>query len=386
MSEAPTVAFVGSSSMEPSSPLPAALAAELGLRPGQWVALGRRGSRLADWTRASLPSGLRAIVVLLTANDARPTSAAVREVDRALRTHAPSVVWLPPFHYRAGSPVSGRDAAMRAALEASGVTWLSEPTDLAPSVWAHDGVHLTAAGYRAYARQVAGGLRRATAPAARVIGVLHTGGGKRLPLTSLDALWLARALVGEGGGEADAMAITSTMLRRWALLQDAQRSSPFRTLTDLVVGRFVGADPYDGEGREVAVRGYSQPVAVQWRSADVPRRRRIRELGWSDIEPWRREIVIRLLTGAVSLVARPAVHFAAPRLVREGLERRAGDWQHVPVTGAANRFISTQSSRRAIEPTAVALDPPRSDAVSSRGYVVVAGALALVIGLATLRT
>ena len=67
------------------SPLPAALAAELQLPDEEWVALGIRGSRLARWTRPSLPSGLRAIVVLLTANDPDPSAEAVLEVDAALR-------------------------------------------------------------------------------------------------------------------------------------------------------------------------------------------------------------------------------------------------------------------------------------------------------------
>ena len=388
MSEAPSIVFAGSSSVEPSSPLPGALAAELALRPSQWVARGIRGSRLAQWTRPSLPSALRAIVVLLTANDPHPTAAEVREVDAALRAFAPIVVWLPPLPYPERSRAAGRDAVMRAALAVAGVVWVDRPIRIEPARWAPDRVHLTAAGYRDYARQVGAELAVRLSIALDRIGYVRTE-RHRLPLSSIDAVWLARAIVGEGGAEADAFAIASTMVRRWALLRDADASSPFRTLSDLVVGRFAGADPYDGDGREVVLRGYSQPVAVQWRnSSDAvadARRRRIRELPWDAIEPWRRSAVLQVLTGRLALAARPAVHFAAPDIVAAGLAQH-DDWRRVIVEGSQNEFVSTASSRRAAEPAVVGADgaggahAPGSNA-NRWSPVLVTSGVALAVGL-----
>lgn len=369
MSEAPSVAFVGSSGLEPVSALPAALAAELGLRRSQWVALGVRGSRLAQWTRAELPAGLRTVVVLLTANDPHPTAESVRDVDARLRRFCPVVVWLPPLPYPEGSRAHGRDALMREALTVAGVVWVERAIRIEPEEWSADRIHPTVAGFQSYARQVGPGLLRrvhealvtavATAPMASEIGRVHTARGHRLPLTSVDAVWLARAVAGEGGTEADALAIASTMVRRWAVLRDADGSSPFGALTDLVVGRFVGADPYDGAGREVALRGYSQPVSVQWRDDDdrerAERRRRVRELPWDAVEEWRRLAVLRVLTGRVPLAAPAAVHFAAPEVVAAGLERHT-DWRRVPVEGARNEFVSVAASRGAAEPVVFGTD------------------------------
>jgi hypothetical protein len=274
VSEAPSIVFAGSSSVEPSSPLPAALAAELALRPSQWVARGIRGSRLAQWTRPSLPSGLRAIVVLLTANDPHPTAAEVRQVDVALRAFAPIVVWLPPLPYPERSRAAGRDALMRAALAGAGVAWVDRSMRIEPARWAPDRVHLTAAGYRDYARQVGAELAVRLSIALDRIGYVHTGRGHRLPLTSVDAVWLARAIVGEGGTEIDAMAIASTMVRRWALLRDAEASSPFRTLTDLVV-----ASPGPTRTRATAVKSSSAATPNRSRSSGATRRTRWRTRG-----------------------------------------------------------------------------------------------------------
>jgi len=365
------VAFAGSSSVEPTSPLPAALALELGLSGGEWVALGRRGSRLSQWIDPELPEDLRAIVVMIVANDPRPTASEVREVDAAMRRFAPRVVWLPPPPYPSSSRIAGRDRRMREALAGSGVVWVERAVALEPRHWAPDQIHLTRAGYRAYARQVAPRLwehlagsasPRAGRPAPRgVIGHVLTSGGLHLTVTSEDAVWLARACVGEGGGEADACAVASTMLRRWAMLRDGSSRSPFGSLADLVVGRFAGADPYEGEGRAVELRGYSQPVAVQWRGpgARAARRRRVRTMAWADVEPWRRAAVLGVLTGRAALTAWPAVHFAARGLVERRLVELPG-WRLVAVPGARNAFVSTARSRRYRDPVVFGADGRRA--------------------------
>ena len=359
------VVFCGSSSVEPTSPLPPALAAELGLA-GDWRALGVRSSRLRDWTTPPWPAGLTAdaIVVLLTGNDAHPRADAVARVDQALHRHAPVVVWLPPLPYPSDSRVAGQDQRMRAALAEAHVARVATSVRLASSDWGHDRVHLTRGGYRSYAHQVAPALRAALAvrqpaerPASANLGTLVTPGGAHLPLTSTDALWMARAVSGEGGGEADAQAITSTMLRRLALLWDSGNRH-FHSLADLVVGRFQGPTPYDGDSGVVALRGYSQPVAVQWRSergAHAAHRREIRTLSWDAIEPWRRQAVLRLMTGRAAFTAPAAVHFAAPSLVESRL-RENSDWQGVSVPGAVNAFASTGASRGAGEPHVIGAD------------------------------
>lgn len=352
------VVFVGSSSVSASSPLPGALATELGLARGASTAQGRVGSRLALWTRPPWPAGLTtdAIVVLLTGNDARPTAASVAAVDHALRERSPIVVWLPPLPYRAGSSAAGRDRRMREAIAAAGVAHLAIDVELAAQHWARDRVHLTRAGYHAYAREVAVALRAAlavepiaTAPAPVAdapLGRLVTPQGAELPLLGLDALWMARALAGEGGPGPDAYAITSAMLRRWAMLWDGGERR-FGALADLLVGRFRGASPYDADAGEVELRGYSQPIAVQWRTRRgerAERRRQIRSLGWEAIEPWRREAVLRLFTGQAPLVAPGAVHFAARSLVERQVAIHPG-WRVVRVPGAAHAFVSLGASR-----------------------------------------
>ena len=424
------VAFTGSSSMESTAPLPALLAGELGLGEGEWIALGVRGSGLAHWGRpATWPSDLRpeAIVMLLPgANDGAPSAERVTAADRALRAHAPVVIWLPPFPYPEGSRVRGHDARMREALAAARVVRVELPIRLSASAWAADRVHLTRAGYRAYAAEVAPSLAQALAlrapsmpaimppastPAPAItppspalvrpgtqIGTLITGRGAHLPLTSTDALWMARALTGEGGREPDALAITSTMLRRWALLWDASQRT-FRTLTDLVVGRLRGATPYDGDEGEVELRGYSQPGAVQWRtqgSADARgRRARIRSLAWDAIDPVRRQAILRLFTGRAALTAQTAVHFAERSLVERRL-REHTDWQIVPVPGALNVFVSAPQSRSMREPRVLGADPwlapPPSPGVAialparpaSTSTAVIAGAAAAAIAAALL--
>lgn len=386
------IAFVGSSSVEPLSPLPAALAVELGLGE-RWVALGRRGSRISQWTEPELPPDVRAAVVMIVGNDARPTAAGVRAVDAAIRREAPAVVWLPPPPYPADSRIAGRDRRMREALAASGVVWVDREVVMSPSLFAPDRVHPTLAGYRAYAQQVAPMLFErlmeamsshrtpAQQPAAEaapdvdpsvgVIGHVFTSGGLRLALTSADALWMARACTGEGGGEVDAASVTSTMVRRWAMLRDASASSPFRTLTDLVVGRFEGPRPYEGSGREVELRGYSQPVSVQFRGPGprAERRRRFRTMAWRDTEPWRRTAVLEVLTGRRTLTAAPAVHFAARGLVERRLQERPG-WRIVSVPGASNVFVSNARSRAYREPVVFGADgrrvAPRPSVSTSR--------------------
>ena len=359
-----TIVFAGSSSMAPGSPLPEALARALGVPAGAWIALGRDGARLRDWIEPTWPEGLRAsaIVMLLTGNDLGPRADDVRAVDQALRARAPIVVWLPPLPYPAGSPVHGRDRRMRDALSLAGVARVELAVALSPGHFAPDRVHLTRGGYDAFARQLAPALRQALGvrealASAPPMGWLVTPRGERLPLTSTDALWMARALEGEGGGEADARAITSTMLRRWALLLDGGERA-FGTLTDLVVGRLRGPDPYDAERGEVALRGYSQPVAVQWRAEAGERgarRARIRSLAWDAIAPVRRRAGLELVTGRAPLTAAPAIPVAERSVVERRMREFAG-WRLVAVPGAANVFVSTESSRRMREPIVLGAD------------------------------
>lgn len=373
------VAFVGSSAVEPGSLLPGAIARELGLLRPDWETFGVRGSRIAQWTDPELPPGLRALVVLLTANDPRPQASDIRAVDAALRRFAPLVVWLPPMPYVVTSRVAGRNLLMRAALAASGVSWVDVPVVLEPRHWAPDEVHLTRAGYGEYARQVSpmlwGRLAGRPSPRARPstpaaagtsIGQVLTSGGLRLTVTSEDALWLARACAGEGGGEADARAVTSTMVRRWTMLRDASSRSPFHTLSDLVVGRFVGDWPYEGEGRAVELRGYSQPVSVQYRGpgSRAARRLRYRTMGWVDISLWRRTAVLRVLTGRAALTARSSVHFAARALVERRLPEHP-DWGVVSVPGASNVYVSTGHSRSYRDPVVFGADGRRAPRLSS---------------------
>lgn len=169
------------------------------------------------------------------------------------------------------------------------------------------------------------------------IGRLTTPGGLSLELTSDDALWLARAAVGEG--RRDAADIVSTMLRRWSVVSDANRRPMWPSLTALVVGT------------EENPRGYSQPVSVYWRTrgdtSAQARRLRIRSLGWDEIPDDVRSAVLAVLVGQRGLSMPSAIHFADARVSSARL-REGPNWRLVG--RGSNWFLSTAASRRAADP------------------------------------
>lgn len=225
-------------------------------------------------------------------------------------------------------------------------------------------------------------------PAAMVLGVLVAQGAPELTLTETDALWLARAIVGEEGRPADggasvtrgqALAIASTMLRRWAAVNaDRQRRGQgpaWRTLTALLAG---DDDPTDG--RSQPRTGYSNPVQEWLRNtgteAERARRAQVAGMAWDEVAEPVRRAVLDILSGRQPLTesGSGAVHFAAPRVVAEKLARNP-DWKRVPAP-SKNWLVSDSIGR------ALRCDPVVRGAFSVGSAIGFASALAALIGSA----
>lgn len=140
-----------------------------------------------------------------------------------------------------------------------------------------------------------------------ILGRVRGPKGFNRPVTDKDALWAARALIGEAGRNAwqtkEGYAILWTMLNRWVLTSDVL---PRMSYGDLL-------------------QRYCQPINPAWlhggahdpdptKETDVERRRLVRRsLGWHQLPPQLRKVVYDVLTGRVP--AGPyagLVHFAAP--------------------------------------------------------------------------
>ena len=273
------VVFCGSSSVEPTSPLPPALAAELGLA-GDWRALGVRSSRLRDWTTPPWPAGLTAdaIVVLLTGNDAHPRADAVARVDQALHRHAlgrrlaPSPA-LPLRLARGGAGPADARRARGGARRARGDERSPRVERLGARSGAPDARRIPLLRAPGRARAPYGALAcgsRRSARRARPSGRSSPRAARTFRSRARTRFGWRALLTGEGGGEADAQAITSTMLRRLALLWDSGNRH-FHSLADLVVGRFQGPTAVRrGQRRRGAARLLAagrRPVAERERRA-----------------------------------------------------------------------------------------------------------------------
>lgn len=201
-----------------------------------------------------------------------------------------------------------------------------------------------------------------------ILGTLVSDGGLRLALTRDDATWMARACVGES--VRDAAEVTSTLLRRWAFVNDQRtgrgESTVWPTLTDLI-------------------RAYSQPVNPRWAergtAARQARRARISSMAWSDVPATVRTTVLELLGGRRRLALPGAVHFADRRVSASFLARYPAATRVRASTD--NVFIALPASRSYPEPV-ILPGPGAPPASPSDGGAVASGAavaLALVVAL-----
>lgn len=159
-----TVALVGASFVEPSSPLVAALDAAL---PDGAEGFGVRGAPLARWAARVLEPDMRRrlaasslVVVLELGGNGVPDPATVQRVHDELESQTGvRVVWVAPPRWPAGTAAADARARTLAALERAGVPLLRSgwvPSDAQVS---RDGVHLTTAGYRALANALAPSIK-----------------------------------------------------------------------------------------------------------------------------------------------------------------------------------------------------------------------------------
>lgn len=206
-----------------------------------------------------------------------------------------------------------------------------------------------------------------------VLGTLETPRGQTLALTGDDALWLARALVGEAGPDAadgpEGLAIASTMLRRWSVVNDA---------------RAARGQPALWPTFAALLMAYCQPINPDWARRGSPeqqaRRARITSMPWSDIPPRIRELALGVLSGRERLTARPAVDFAAASLVEDRVRGNAL-LARVTVPGAHNAFMSDSQSRAAREPRVRGHAPPMGPVLAALALVFVTLAIARLTGV-----
>lgn len=172
----------------------------------------------------------------------------------------------------------------------------------------------------------------------------------KVPLTGDDALWIARAIIGEEYGlnrdgrppavlrePIRARAILTVYLQRLAFLNDslARTNRPLWGLTRLV-------------------RAHSQPVNPIWadRGDEAQRRRRAiyPNLQWEDMPDGLRDLVIGTLRGEETLITSPSgiIDFADDATTQRALARRAAsdEWQRFQILPAQNWFMSRASSRQ----------------------------------------
>lgn len=156
------------------------------------------------------------------------------------------------------------------------------------------------------------------------------GPSRSVPITDADLLWLARALVGETGGEDE----TAAAAVAWAIAQNCMlvsRPAPFATLT-------------------AAVRAYSIPTSTDYLDptsakcqrnptactpARIARRREIQAMGWTEIPAATKNVVGRFLRGTLPNPVPGAVDFAAYRFAGATVQI-GGNWFGV---GASRRLL-----------------------------------------------
>ena len=154
-----------------------------------------------------------------------------------------------------------------------------------------------------------------------------------LPLTDEDRVWAGRMLLGEEGARASMaayVAVLSTMIRRWMQVQERNGQTFWPSFTRLLIGTPEGA------------KGYSQPIAHQWRYEGSPeqieRRRRVRDATWEDLP-----LNIRLAVDHVFLgnplqpESSGAIHFADGPTSAKFLEANPGS--KVVKSPAANVLV-----------------------------------------------
>jgi len=145
-----------------------------------------------------------------------------------------------------------------------------------------------------------------------------------------DVLWCCRMVVGEGEHTREGAAIvTACMVRRLAIV------GAWPSLTRLLIG-------------STSSRGYSQPIAHQWRTVGSPerlaRRARVRSLNMSQIPAALKAGVMDVLGGGKLPGPDAAIHFADIPTTAASLARNA-DWREEQ-SRARNVMVSTENSRR----------------------------------------
>lgn len=229
-----------------------------------------------------------------------------------------------------------------------------------------------------------------------------------------DALWLARALMGEGGrsARAERLALAATMVRGWMLSGRARFADWLRGFSQPINPRWLpGADLWNQHAARVAAgNGHASLVS----DAAAARRVHFQSLPWSEIPADVRADVIGIVTGSLPLELDgfgPASNFGGPVLYRsyglktssladrrrtapaavQSRESRRGvagpRYEHAPGSGpGGNVFHSTAEGRAStfkVEPgpDAGALGPGATDPGGKPFPVIAAGALVCAVAL-----
>lgn len=137
-------------------------------------------------------------------------------------------------------------------------------------------------------------------------------------ISASDALWCARALMGEVGslGRAERMAVLSVFVRGWLMSSQASLGTWVQGFSQPVNPRWVpGGDLWNAHKAALA-RGERQGQEGATSTAAGARRRRFRALSWLAIPGDVRADVVAVLSGAIDLSAGAAINFGGPVLYR----------------------------------------------------------------------
>lgn len=173
-------------------------------------------------------------------------------------------------------------------------------------------------------------------------------------VTPRDALWLARALDGEGGDE---RAVAATLVQRWILLGGAERMS----LGDMVQAYCQAISPLwlaDGARCRPGGIGHGTPACAPERTASRARRRARR---WDDIRQEARDATVwALYTEELPDYLPTSVHYATRELVARKMRSRQAreeGWQAVEGPPDGHTYLSTTDSRNDLTRLRVAPGP-----------------------------
>lgn len=255
-----------------------------------------------------------------------------------------------------------------------------------------------------------------------MIGYATGGPSRQRAITETDALWLGRALMGEGGerDRVERLALAATMLRGWMISGTPTFAAWLRGFSQPINPRWLrGGDLATAHAAALA-RGERQGQEGATSAAAYARRERFQSMPWAAMPAALRADVLGVLNGTLSVkrIAPDACNFGGPSLYRtrygldtSSLGRRlatapravatresargasAPEYVHVSPRPGANVFHSTAESRSANvrviagdNPRPASLPAPEPAPLGGSGVGVTVAVLVLALGFGLWRS